>query len=642
MNKNILIHSAIFIILHFFGALPIIIDIATTQGGSALSSAPIEQVIKSQAVYSILQYILLAILSCLIFVFSHYKLAHWIATHPCNSISPTLTHLTWAILSTLSLLIINISFFKASVFYIPEHLMADGLNIGHMICALIVISPYILFIHTLWINHNKIFYALCSIGLISTAYPYLTSTPQTYRADKPNIIFIGIDSLRLELINQYMPTLSEQLASSTVFENSYTPIARTYPAWMSILTGRHPANSNARYNLQPESMLSTDNHYLAGTLKGLGYQSIYASDERRFSNIGSAQGFDYIIGPNTGAADFILGEYADFPLLNLLTQLPIAKWLMPEIYSNRAASHLYTPKQFSDLLTSELSNIEDSPLFLAVHFCLPHWPFTFVGHKNLTDYTEKPAYPDNLRAVDQQIATLLQQLNEQGLLNNSKLVFLSDHGESWGSVDTGFNNLKGEPLVVSDHGHGMNILSPDSHKVLMALKGFDLPIAKSKRLSSLMDISPTITESLDIPSLPLRYDGHSLTSPAPPQKEISFESGLVLAEANKAIPDSDKVAQAGQHNYHILKTGLLRLKEESTNKLLPQKQLGLRQNQMGLFRSRFIGHQMSYLLVNYQTLQYQQLTHLTDAHRLHPSLVKSFCRLFSSSQTQISKECVSL
>ncbi len=642
MNKHILIHSSTFIIFHFFGALPIIIDIATTQGGSALSSAPIEQVIKSQAANSILKYILLAVLSCFIFVFAHHKLAHWIATHPLNAISPTLSHLTWAILSTLSLLIININFFKESVFYIPEHLIADSLNIGHIICALIFTSPCMLFIHTLWISHKKTLYALCSISLITAIYPYLPSTPQTYRADKPNIIFIGIDSLRLELIDQYMPTLSKQLESSTVFENSYTPIARTYPAWMSILTGRHPANSNARYNLQPESMLSADNHYLAGTLKQLGYQSIYATDERRFSNIGSAQGFDRVIGPNTGAADFILGKYADFPLLNLLAQFPIAKWLMPEIYSNRAASHLYTPQQFSELLNSGLSSLEDSPLFLAVHFCLPHWPFTFVGHKSLTDYTEKPDYPDNLRAVDQQIAALLQQLDEQGRLKNSKLVFLSDHGESWGSVNTGFSNSKGEPLVVSEHGHGMNILSPDSHKVLVALKGFNLTVANSKRLSSLIDISPTVTESLKVPSLSLHYDGHSLVGPAPAQIEISFESGLVLAEANTANPDPDKVAQAGQHNFHILKTGLLRLKEESTNKLLPQKQLGLRQNQIGLFRSRFIGHQMSYQLMNYQTLQYQQLPHLIEAHRLHPALVKSFCRLYSSSQAQINKECVSL
>ncbi len=642
MNKYILIHSALFFILHFFGALPIIIDIATTQGGSALSSAPIEQVIQSQATYSILQYILVAIISCSIFVFSHYKLANWIANQPLNNISPTLTHLTWAILSTLSLLIINISFFKESVFYIPEHFIADSFNVGQFIFALIFISPFISLTYTLWKKHKNVLYALCSFILIAITYPYFSSTPQTYKVDKPNIIFIGIDSLRLELIDQYMPTLNEQLASATVFANSYTPIARTYPAWMSILTGRHPANSNARYNLQPESMLSTDNHYLANTLKTRGYQSIYASDERRFSNIGSAQGFDYVVGPNTGAADFILGEYADFPLLNLLTKLPIAKWLLPEIYSNRAASHLYTPKQFSELLSSKISSLDDSPLFLAVHFCLPHWPFTFVGHENLSDYTAKPVYPDNLRAVDQQIAALLLQLDAQGLLSNSRLVFLSDHGESWGSVDTGFKSAKGEPLLVNDYGHGMNILSPDSHKVLLALKGFNLPAANSKRLSSLMDISPTVTESLKIPSLRLNYDGHSLASPIPDIKYISFESGLVIAEANLANPNSDKVAQAGQHHYHVLKTGLLRLKEESVVALLPKKQLGLRQNQMGLFRSKLIDRKKGYLLIDYQTLQYQQFSLLSEAFTLQPSLVLSFCKLYSNSDVKIANECVRL
>ncbi len=642
MTKFILLHSLIFFSFHFLGGLPTALQIVSTDGNTALSNAPIEQVLSSLAIYSIMQYIGLVIISSIVFVIAHVKMANWLANHPLKKISPIIVHLSWSILSTLSLLIINTSTFNRSIFYIPEHLVFTNTSIGYIFFTVLIASPLILLTYTLWRRHLIMFIALSSLILITTIAPLLFSTPQTARTDKPNIILIGIDSLRLELIAQYMPTLSKQLESASLFENAYTPLARTYPAWMSILSGRHPATSNARYNLQPESMLSSDNHYLAGTLKQLGYHSIYASDERRFSNIGSSQGFEQVIGPNTGAADFILGEYADFPLLNVLTKLPIAKWLTPEIYANRAASHLYQPKQFSNLLSDELSNLEDAPLLLATHFCLPHWPFTFVGHEDDSDYSQSPAYPDTLRAVDEQIADLLQQLDKQGLLNNSRLIFLSDHGESWGNVDTLLKSGKGHTLLVNDYGHGMNILSSDSHKVLMAFKGFNLPKGKSQRLTSLIDISPTITGSLNIPPSSLNYDGHSLLDTAPAQIEISFESGLVLAAANQAKPDPDKVAQAGLHHYQVLKNGLLRLKEESVEKMLSQKQLGLRQNQLGLFRGSFVGKKMNYLLINYQSLHYSQIPHLSDAHKLQPSLTKSFCNLYAASQPQISEECVNL
>ena len=225
-------------------------------------------------------------------------------------------------------------------------------------------------------RHKVVFIIACFIGIILITIPSIPINYQNNSPKKPNIIFIGIDSLRLELIEQYMPTLNEQLKVSTVFKNAYTPLARTYPAWVSILTGRHPTNHNARFNLQPEALLSEDNQYLPEQLTQLGYQTIYASDERRFSNVGLAHGFGQVIGPKTGAADFILGKYADFPLLNLLSLAPISKWLLPEVYANRAASHLYHPHQFSQLLGKALTKLDGRPLFLSlIHISEPTRPY---------------------------------------------------------------------------------------------------------------------------------------------------------------------------------------------------------------------------------------------------------------------------
>ncbi|NMG17839.1 alkaline phosphatase family protein [Aromatoleum bremense] len=72
-------------------------------------------------------------------------------------------------------------------------------------------------------------------------------------ANARNIIIIGIDSLSataFEANRQYLPNLAELLAQGTSFENAYTPIGRTFPAWMSILSGMSPAEHGAVFNLR--------------------------------------------------------------------------------------------------------------------------------------------------------------------------------------------------------------------------------------------------------------------------------------------------------------------------------------------------------------------------------------------------------
>jgi len=634
----ILIYILIFISLHISGGLIAVIDAFSLFDYNSERNFNVEQVLHSIAALHLAQYLLVLILSSGLYIYCQFCFAKAFIQKYIKKTSPVLVHISWATVSTIAILMINTSIFNQSSFFMP-HIFT--INSDHLLTyplILIILFPPAFISCRALIKRKRILFSIGTLAIFFSFWPTKTHSPLT-DFNRPNIIFIGIDSLRPELINPYMPFLSEQLDDSLIFENSYTPFARTYPSWMSIVTGRHPANHKARFNLQPESMLAADNLYLPKRLKELGYQSVYASDERRFSNLGITQGFEQTIGPKTGAADFILGNYADFPIINLLTISPIAKWLLPEIYANRAAFHLYQPQQFSDLLAHDLAQLDDRPLLLSVHFCLAHWPYTFVGHSNTKGYPDKPAYPANLTAIDGQIKSLLTYLDQQGLLTNSRLVFLSDHGESWGKVDTQLTNYKGEPLHVLDHGHGMNILSPSSHKVLLALKGFNLIPGKSDRLSSLIDISPTIADELGLTYRLPNYDGHSLLQPAPKQIELSFESGIVMAVANRADPDPEEVAVAGLHRFKVLNNGLLRLKEENIDAMLQQKQLGLRINQQGIFRGQFGPNIPNYLYMNYHLQQYQELGSLNELSDIQPTLLKQFCDLFASSHTTLNKEC---
>lgn len=642
MKSKWLIHGAVFIALHLFGALPSLIEIFNHSEESILKSAPIRDVLNSSAFYALTQYASLLIVLSFIFIFSHYKLASKLALFNFKNVPLYIYHLGWAVIVNIALLLLNISIFKSTVFYLPDHFSLLELTYIKTTIVFLLASPLLLPVIFLLKRHKIIFSSACFLGIILITIPS-SPTHQSNFPKKPNIIFIGVDSLRLELIDQFMPTLSKQLKQSTVFKNAYTPLARTYPAWVSILTGRHPTHHNARFNLQPESMLSAGNHYLPKQLKQIGYQTLYASDERRFSNIGKVHGFNQVIGPKTGAADFILGKYADFPLLNLLSLAPLSKWLLPELYANRAAAHLYHPQQFSQLLGKALTKLDNRPLFLATHFCLAHWPYTFVGHKATPAYTESPNYPGNLRAIDNQIAALMKQLRNQGLLNHSRIVFLSDHGESWGQVDTKLKSNTGNPLIVNESGHGMSILNPASQKVLIALKGFGLTPGVSDRLTSLMDISPTISDALKLPTEYTHYDGQSLLSESKNQIiTISFESGLSVGAAKKPNLNPEEIAAQGMHYYKILKNGLLRLKEGEIENLISNKQLGLRQNNLGLARGIFTGTQPEYLVFNYQHKRYERHEGLTVVNRNYPNLVEAFCSLFSPSHKKIREECVTL
>ncbi len=299
-----------------------------------------------------------------------------------------------------------------------------------------------------------IFFSLVGLTLLAslvndfsaqTRY-HVTGTPA-----KPNIILIGLDSLRPDYTGYFgsalnhTPHIDQFLRKAVTFKEVYTPLARTFPAWVSILTGKHPKNSHARINLGYAAPVVT-NDTLARQLKAANYATIYATDEKRFSNITEDYGFDQLIGPSMGLNDFILGGLSDFPLTNLLVNLPIGRFLFPYNYANRAAAITYEPDRFLQLVKAGLQRREDKPLFLALHFCVTHWPFTWANDRQPVHLMMNERYRSSVAKVDQQLGDLLQILKENGLLGNSIVVLLSDHGTSFG--------LPGDRLLDQRHYHG--------------------------------------------------------------------------------------------------------------------------------------------------------------------------------------------
>lgn len=636
----ILIHASVFLLLMLPGLLETIEPLLTSFEAKTVSGLPEGFALHPMVILPILQYIGIGVLATIALSWSHLKITIKLFGNHFESRQLFLLNVLWGLGLWLGVVALNSAFFPHSKFSNPDFLWISQQPAVISAITLVITLPVLTLAALKMCKYPK----AMAFGVISTsiwlfsarAFPLFSDSSSSI-TKQPNVFIIGIDSLRPELINAYMPFLSEQLEKSKQFPNSYTPFARTYPSWMSIITGRYPHSNGARFNLSDDALLSSDNIYLPEELKRIGYQTIYASDERRFSNLGRSHGFDRVVGPETGIRDFILGTFADFPINNLLLKTPMGKALFPEIYGNRAAHRLYYPEHFSKELEKAIDDLNNSPVFLATHFCLPHWPYTFANHLSSATYSPSPLYPANLQAVDEQIFRLFEKLSEKKLLENSIVLFLSDHGESWGLVNTGLRNQEDKMLEVTDFGHGMNIMSEDSHKVLLALNSDGINNVKDQSLRSLVDIAPTIYELLNIKGNTL-VEGYSLTSPSPKHRSTFFESGIVMAEANQENPSAKAVAAAGLRHFQINDAGMLRIKPDSVIEMLSQKQVGVRDSQKGIYYGRYTSDSPEILIADYINKTFT--TYDVDANFSSGQLFLEFCDAYKNVNQDTERVCL--
>lgn len=444
---------------------------------------------------------------------------------------------------------------------------------------------------------------------------------------KPNIIFIGLDSLRPDYTSYFgnqqvkTPNVDQFLQSASVFTQAYTPLARTFPSWMSILTAKYPLHNHARVNLaDPTFILRNDT--FAKKLKANGYLTIYGTDETRFTDITQEYGFDRIIGPKGGAVEFLLGSLSDFPLTNLLVNLPFGKNLFPYNYGNRAADITYEPKRFLQLVKFGLADRPNhQPVFLAMHLCLSHSPFTWAGDGQSDNMSTPDRYKNSVEAVDAQLGELMQVLKRAGLLEHSIVVLLSDHGVTLGmrgdrlidainfrgdqsemkkvtanKLDSAPDNsldFKRDYSINTSYGQGTDVMSPKQNHIVLAFKGYDVPILERRvtQLSTLLDIAPTLLDYLHLPPLqdadgislaPYLYKSNYVeTKP----RTFFIETGDKIAEIETNKIYIEKVLQRLAGVYRInTSNGLLILDPAAEQVINENKQIAVMQGDWMLAR----------------------------------------------------------
>lgn len=476
--------------------------------------------------------------------------------------------------------------------YYPEFLLALTLT---LCCLTILLSSLG------YLKKNKIiFYFMLGTAFIFVLVshePELTKRPSL---SQPHIFIIGVDSLRPDFLGFYgahypTPKLDKFLSRATVFVDAVTPLARTFPSWATILSGRHPAKLGIRSNLAAQDHLNLS-QTLPAILKQQGYLTIYATDESRFSNIDRNFGFNTIVSPRMGINDFLLGSLNDFPLSNLLVNTSLGESLFPYSYANRGVFFTYRPSSFLKRLMNTLGQTPSTqPLFMAVHFCLPHFPYTWDRYASARDSVIK-RYQTSILAADNQIGKFLSLLKHYGYLSNAIVILLSDHGEAielhGDRVTSGdLYQDKGAPLKFyppalekedfdQSAGHGTDVLGLKQYQTLLALRtygGYLQVPGKIIGAVSLQQLMPTILDVLNIPS-PIHPEASlkkylTETSAQVSEHSIYLESDFSPESIRTVYPQLSKVMLEGIQLFQIdQNNGRLVLKQDMERMVIRSKQ----------------------------------------------------------------------
>jgi len=288
------------------------------------------------------------------------------------------------------------------------------------------------------------------------------------KTDSPNILIITLDTTRADRIGCYghkqalTPNLDSLAQQGVLYEQAFSQVPLTLPSHVSIFTGTFPPTNNIRVNA--EGILSPEIPTLAELLQSEGYKTgAFISAWVLDSQFGLGRGFDHYDQSFNNFADTSRGD------------------------TERAGNKV------CDSALSWMNKTDNEPFFAWVHFFDPHHPYS--PPKKYRDLLDDP-YDGEIAFMDEQIGRLLTLLDEKGIRENTLIVVIGDHGESFEEHN--------------ETQHGLFIYNPTMQvPFIMSLPG-QLPVNKrASQLVQQVDIMPTVLELVNC-DIPETVNGKSL------------------------------------------------------------------------------------------------------------------------------------
>ncbi len=299
---------------------------------------------------------------------------------------------------------------------------------------------------------------LCGAGYGRMAAPEQAApAPPAAKATGPNVVFIGIDTLRADALKLYRPEAPARTpnmevfaADSVLFEQAIAQASWTKPSFATLLTGLYPSAHTATSKTAaiPESVET-----LAELLQAGGYTTQgFANNPNTFAMFGFGQGFaDYtelrprvLFFASPSATRLSMYEVLRKGRQRVLGKIPV----LGKRLGKMVISDFYQPADEVTRVATEWLGRQpeqpEAPFFLFLHYMDPHDPFLdpeapgggFARARMETPEPEmaepmRKAYVRGVEHLDTHLGGLFSALKARGLYDDTLIVLVSDHGEEF-------------------------------------------------------------------------------------------------------------------------------------------------------------------------------------------------------------------
>ncbi len=378
-------------------------------------------------------------------------------------------------------------------------------------------------------------------AFVATGYGLSKDTAATLLGTKPaprpkNIVIIGSDSLRGDHLscNGYVrptsPSIDKIAANGVNFTKALTPIASTLESLTSLFSSQYPHTHGIVHMFPNKEMVAKTNAEapgLAAVLRKHGYDTAVIGDW-------CACGFNEL---PMGFEDIVVSDFDNFRVY-MSEVVYLHHQILPLFFDNRVGHFLFPKlKSFANYMTPDvvtdqvidrlkLRAEDEKPFLIFAYYSCTHLPYKtprqyaelwtdpkYDGkHKNElalnvdefiggTDINEKwskfpkkeveqvtALYDGTVRMFDDCVGRVTKALSEQGLMDNTVILVMGDHGDDLFEPNTTF-------------GHGLTFNGGDQNNHVPAVfhvPGLKTPGMKIDNFIRTLDFAPTLLDLVGI------------------------------------------------------------------------------------------------------------------------------------------------
>jgi arylsulfatase A-like enzyme len=392
-------------------------------------------------------------------------------------------------------------------------------------------------------RHGRIVGLAAVSLLLLTLLAFLVLRPREigrdYTCADCNIILVSIDTLRADQLGCYgyerntSPFIDSIAREEIVFENAVTPKPETNPSMASMLTGLYPYRHGVRFVSQPlESSLDT---LLPAVLKQNGFATAAFVSNPVLK--ASLSGFDRHFDVYDSDVTRPVHTHPSFWERNAEeTNERAIRWLGENrnkqlllwVHYQDPHGPYYPPEEHRSAFDHSERDLIPLPA-LPAYQRLEH-AYVEDGRTDRNDYIDE--YDSEILYLDKQLEKLFAKLSELGLLENSLVLILADHGESLGQHHYYFE-------------HGEELYENSARIPLIVRFPEHLAVPRPRRVSSLvsiMDIFPTVLSFLEIDQdASFDLDGVDLLPLLLSGKEMELRSEVFIEKYAENMRGFDKI-----------------------------------------------------------------------------------------------------